>query len=491
MKIILNRQSEQPVYLQIRDRISQLIDAGSLPSGSRLPSIRGMAAIAQVNKLTIVEAYGVLEADGLVMAKPGAGYFVSPPEQRMSALSSQRAIDCSSLRSQFAPVQAVIIPEHGVKTFTDVYTAGLQAHQQPGMVNFASGFPQASELDALARMARRAMKSLEPWFGNSFPAGDGELRSQIAQLLLHQGMNLSADNLIITNGSMDALSLVLQVYIQPGDWVVVESPTFHGFLSQLRQAKARVIGIPMTAEGMNLELLAQYLESHRPKLIYTISTLHNPTGITTSLAHRQKLFALADAYDCLILEDNAYEPLNFEPTPAPIQALDSSDRVMYVGTFSKSLMPGLRLGYLAATGDKPSLLVERKLLQDFHSSTLSQAIVKECLACGYYRHHLRHIRSVHQQKRDHMLRVLAQYMPPEVSWTVPAGGIFLWLQLPAHCDVQAICRASAAQKVLPGAGPAFFPDQKGYPALRLSFSQPLEEIERGIQVLAALLKAEI
>jgi DNA-binding transcriptional MocR family regulator len=487
MKIILDRRSNQPVYLQIRDRISQLIDCGSLPSGARLPSIRGLAEMAQVNKLTIVEAYGVLEADGLVEAKPGAGYFVNPPELRISALASQRLGAVPALRSQFAPIQEVIIPEHGVKTFADVYTAGLQAHQQPGMVNFASGFPQASELDELARITRRAMKSLEPWFGNSFPAGDWELRSQIAQLLLHQGLNLSPEDLMITNGSMDALSLVLQTHIQPGDWVVVESPTFHGFLSQLRQAKARVIGIPMTAEGMNLELLAQYLQSHRPKLIYTISTLHNPTGITTSLAHRQQLFALAEAYDCLILEDNAYEPLNFETTPAPIKALDRSHRVMYVCTFSKSLMPGLRLGYLVATGDQQTAFLERKLLQDFHTSTISQAIVKECLACGYYRHHLKHIRSLYQQKRDHMLNALTQYMPPEISWTVPEGGIFLWLQLPAHCDVQGICKAAAAQQVLPGAGPAFFPDQKGYPALRLSFSLPPEDIEQGIKILAKLL----
>ena len=192
---------------------------------------------------------------------------------------------------------------------------------------------------------------------------------------------------------MQALSLLSEHFIAPGDWVIVEAPTYHGFLSVLQQRGAQIIGIPMTPQGMNLDLLEQYLESHRPKLIYTISTLHNPTGITTSLEHRQKLLALAESFDCLVIEDNAYDPLSFGPTPPPIKALDTSERVIYVGTFSKTLMLGLRVGYMAITGKHNNPLTERKLLHDFHISNASQAIVKEYLASGHYRRRLKHIRT--------------------------------------------------------------------------------------------------
>ena len=380
MRIALERHSSKAVYLQIRDRIRRLIQTGALQPGDKLPSIRSLAESTQVNKLTVIEAYNVLEADGLVKARQGSGYFVSPA-----------TIPCPQSGSNFAPPQEVIVSEqpppppllNEVKggSFFNLYMASVQARQQPGIIDLSSGFPLESGLDDLPRIARRAVKQIAgSLFNYDLPQGQMMLRQQISRMLVQHGLDVTPEDLIITNGSKQGLSLVVHYYVKPGDWVIVESPTWHGMLSLLYNMGAKVIGIPMTADGMNLELLEKTLYTHRPKLIFTVSTLHNPTGITTSQSHRQQLLQLAERYNCFILEDNAYEGLNFEPVPAPIKALDRKDIVTYVGTFSKTIMPGIRVGYLVVTGQHHQPLVERKLLSDLHVSTVSQAIVSEYLA---------------------------------------------------------------------------------------------------------------
>lgn len=479
MKIPLDRRAAAPVYLQIRDRISRLIQLGMLQPGDRLPSIRTLAEEAQVNKLTVIEAYSVLEADGLIYARPGSGYFV----QEESLSLSLEGI------STFAPQQEVMIPESGEMSYFDIYLASTQAQQQGDMVMLSSGFPPAVGLDNLQRIARRAVKGVtEAIFNYNMPQGYPALRKQITQLLIQQGLDVSPENLIVTNGSMQALSLAMRYYVRPGDWVIVESPTYHGALAIFQDLGVRVIGIPVTHEGMNLSLLEQYLHSHRPKLIYTISTLQNPTGLTTSQAHRQQLLALASQYNCPILEDNAYEGLSFETVPPPIKALDRSDMVTYIGTFSKTLMPGLRVGYMVVTGKHFQPLLECKLLHDLSSSTVAQAIVSEYLASGHYRRHLTSLRTINIQGRNAMVKALERFFPAEASWTIPTGGLFLWVKLPDGLPMQQICSEAATQKIMVTPGSSFFPNQQGYPAMRLNFSQPLESIDRSIEILGRLIK---
>lgn len=481
MKIALDRQSAEPVYLQIRNCIRQIIQAGGLKPGDRLPSIRHLARTAQVNKLTVIEAYSVLEADGLVHARQGVGFFINPP-----------SLSTPQKPSTFAPQQTVVIPQKPTVSFLDVSQVVLQARSQPNTINFSTGFPQAIGLEDLQRIARRAVsQSIDKFFIHNHPQGEPVLREQIAQLMVQLGVPTSPDSLLITNGSMQALALVTQQLIQPGDWVVVEAPTFHGYLAQLRRAGAHIIGIPMAATGMNLELLEQYLKSHRPKLIYTISTQHNPTGITTSLAHRRQLLALAEHYDCIILEDNAYEWLSFDQTPPPIKALDQNNRVIYFGTFSKTLMPALRIGYCMITGPLYQPLVERKLLHDFHVSILSQAIISEYLATGHYRRRLTQLKGLNRQNRDLMVRALETHFPDEVAWTVPKGGLFLWVQMPPNTNLDRLAHEAIQQRVLVSPATPFFPDEQGYPALRLCFAQSAEAIETGIAQLGTLLKQQL
>jgi len=521
MKIPLNRQAKLPIYLQIRDRISHLIQSGHLAPDTQLPSIRALAQSTNVNKLTVIEAYGVLEADGLIRAKKGAGYFINPltnlalGDLESASLAAPRLadsnLDLASLdsaepdishtqdaqrlsalhKSSFNPAQNVIIPTQGIHSFPDIYAASLRSHTRQDYIDFGLGFPQPIGLDDLTRISRRAMKEAATFFHPGDPQGDIELRQQIAQLLIQQGLEISPENLLVTSGSMQSLSLLADHFISSGDWVIVEAPTYHGFLSILQQRGAQIIGIPMTPHGMNLDLLSRYLQSHRPRLIYTMSSLHNPTGITTSSSHRQQLLALAEAHECLVLEDNAYEPLAFDPTPPPIKAFDTRDHVIYVGTFSKTLMPGLRVGYTAITGKQRKSLTERKLLCDFHSSMASQVILKEYLSSGHYRRRLNRVRKLHRDRLDYMIKMLLHYFPAEVTWTVPDGGTFLWIQLPDTLALSKVINAAIAKEILVGSGAAFFPTQQGYPAMRLNFTLSPEQTERGIKALATILKSEI
>jgi DNA-binding transcriptional MocR family regulator len=476
VRIPLDRQASKPLYLQIRERIKHLIQAGTLQPGEKLPSIRALAKSIQVSQLTVIEAYGGLAAEELIQAHPGSGYFVNP-----------KPTPTLKLATSFSPAQTVIIQEPG-GGFCQQFMASLQVQAQGGVIDFSSGFPRPWGLEALQKISRRAVTQAgNSLFQYGFPQGQPVFQQQIARMLVQQGLNVSPEDLIVTNGSEQGLSLAMRHYVRPGDWVIMEAPTFHGAIAILEDIGARIIGIPMTAAGMNLELLQQYLHSHRPKLIYTVSTLQNPTGLTTSQEHRQQLLALASQYNCPILEDNAYEGLNFEPVPPPIKAIDSQDLVTYIGTFTKTLIPGLRVGYMVVTGRHRPPILEQKLLHDFHVSTISQAIVSEYLASGYYRRHLNQLRTYNFQSRNAMLQALERYFPQEASWTVPQGGLFLWVHLPDRLPMQTICQQALSQGVLIASGSSFFPDREGYPALRLNFSLTPEEIEKGIAIVGALL----
>ncbi|WP_414526388.1 PLP-dependent aminotransferase family protein [Nodularia chucula] len=495
MIIPLDRHSQNPIYLQIRSYLSRLIQSGKISAGQKLPSIRALSESIQVNKLTVIEAYSLLEADGLIHARQGSGYFVNSIINSSFNLKYRATSLVAS--THFAPAQEVIISEGG-GSFLEQYTASIQARRQADMIDFSSGFPHNPGLGNLQRIAKRALaKAGDILFKEDFPQGQLLLRQLIAQMLVQTGLVVSPEEIIITTGSQQALSLAMQYYLQPGDWAIVETPTYHGALGILENLGAKVIGIPMTAQGMNLELLEQYLNSHRPKLIYTISTLHNPTGITTSQEHRQKLLALAQEYECHILEDNAYEGLNFEPVPAPIKASDDRhDLVTYISTFSKTLMPGLRVGYMVVTGEHYQHLVKQKLLNDLHVSTVSQAIVSEFLGSGHYRRHLSRLRSSNLQGRNMMLQALEHYFPDAIAsgtalraiaWTIPKGGLFLWIHLPNHLSIQAICREAISHNVLIANGAVFFPG-RGYVAMRLNFCHTPENIEQGIKIIGSLIQ---
>lgn len=467
------------MYLQIQERLQALIESGSLVAGDRLPSIRSLAKTLQVNKLTVLEAYDRLVADGSICARQGSGYFV------VEAQVPDPAQPCC-----FAPEQAVMVCETQANRPFAVYARSIQARQQPGWVDLSCAFPKHPPED-LARMIRRVAGDAEAFYAYDAIGGDERLRQQVAHLLLQVGLEASPEDILIVNGAMQGLSLAIRHFLKPGDWVVVESPTFFSVLPIFEQVGCRIIGIPMDREGMNLDLLARYLESHRPRLIFTISTLHNPTGITTPETHRRQLLDLAGHYQCPILEDNAYEGLHFGSPPPPLKVLDPDGWVTYVGTFSKVLSPGLRVGYLVAPPAHRQALLEQRYLTDIHTPTITQAVVSQYLSQGHYRRHLQKVHAQLRHNRNLVLHGLERHFPDWARWTVPDGGMYLWVQLPDPWGplMPTLIQKAEADGILILSGAGFFPDGTGYPAIRISYANVLpERIDTALSRLGSWLK---
>jgi 2-aminoadipate transaminase len=311
-----------------------------------------------------------------------------------------------------------------------------------------------------------------------------------------QAITVSAENLLLTSGSQQALDLVARVLIEPGDVALVELPSYIGGTAALHNAGAELVGITMQEDGLDPALVAAQVArlrqlGKRVKLLYTIPNFQNPSGITLSAIKRQQLLALAVQENFLIVEDDPYGELYFDAPPPPaIKSLDCHDQVIYLASFSKILTPGLRTAWVIA----PALIAERleraKEAADLCSSMLDQAIVAECCHQGLLEKRLAYLRDFYRQRCHAMLNALSTYAPADTWWTKPTGGLFVWWELLPHCDATALLPAAVEQKItyVPGA-PFFVTDAKPY-SLRLAFSKESPpRIAEGIARLCTLLNS--
>ncbi|HEY3476693.1 MAG TPA: PLP-dependent aminotransferase family protein, partial [Anaerolineales bacterium] len=311
-------------------------------------------------------------------------------------------------------------------------------------------------------------------------------RETIAHILASQGLQTQADNVLITAGSQQALSLVSQLLLKPGDVIMVESPTYSGALDLFRALGFKVVGVPVDRNGMQVELLETLLQQHHPKLIYTIPTFHNPTGTCLSSQRRIQLIVLADRYNIPILEDDFVGDLRYEGrSQAALKALDPGGRVIYVSTFSKILMPGLRVGFLVSEGPIYDRLVNFKRVNDLATSTLIQRAVEAYVTVGRYQSYLRRSCQIFHKRRDVMLSAIQQYLPAGVSFDPPQGGLFIWLQLPEGVSSEQLLPLACEEGVDFAPGTGFFAEGKdGKNWLRLNFvAQAPDQIEEGIKRL--------
>lgn len=481
MRIPLDRQSTDPLYRQIEAHLRQGILSGNLPPETRLPATRRLAMDLGVNRITVETAYAELEADGLIAARVGSGTFVLPPLPSLSAEvpDAPWPLWQQGLRVGHAASE---------KPTPDDLLAAAR-HSDP--IAFAGGigdprlFPVEDFRKSLQDVLRRdGVAALE--YGE--PQGYAPLRGTLAHVLASQGLQVRPENLLITSGSQQALALVAQFLLQPGDVVLVESPTYAGALGLFRGLGLNVVGIPTDALGMQVEHLERLLQQHHPKLIYTIPTFHNPTGACLSAPRRRQLIGLADRYNVPILEDDFVGDLRYEGRAQPaLKALDPGGRVIYVSTFSKMLMPGLRVGFLAADGPVYEGLVGLKRVVDLATSNLLQRALEAYVTVGRYQAHLRHAVRIYRKRRDAMLRAIARHLPAGVRAHPPQGGLFIWLGLPDDLSAEALLPRACEAGVSFAPGGRFFPDgAEGERYLRLNFTaQPPEAIEEGIRRLGA------
>ncbi|MCK4417424.1 MAG: PLP-dependent aminotransferase family protein, partial [Candidatus Latescibacteria bacterium] len=366
---------------------------------------------------------------------------------------------------------------------------------KPGVISFAGGlpdpqsFPSEEAAEILPSLLRQNGKILLQ-YGSA--RGDARLIQVIQNRMRQKGMETDPEEVLITAGAQQVMDLCSKILVNPEDTVLLESPSFIGALGAFRNYQARLVGVSMDESGIKLESLVDVLKSLQeeeglPKFLYTIPNFHNPTGALMSQGKRRRLLEIADEFDLLILEDDAYGDLWFAgdgQEVLPIKSLDKQQRVIYAGSFSKIISPGIRLGWAAG----PRELIEKfelaRQVADVCPSPLIQALVVRLAEDGYLDHHIPQLREIYRLRRDAMLAALAKYMPEGVSWTAPKGGFYIWVTLPEQLDASELFPKAVEKNVAYVIGQPFYPDKSIKNTLRLSFShEPEEVIEEGIRRL--------
>jgi GntR family transcriptional regulator / MocR family aminotransferase len=485
MRIPLDRQSDIPIYQQIETHLRQAILSGNLPANTRLPASRQLARDLGVNRITVENAYSVLEADGLVFSRMGSGRYVLPVYPLPHILKNSSNAPW--------PLWQTNLPK-SILSKSDTADEMLQAGGNPHPISFASGISDSRQfpVDEFRKVLQTVMRrdqidALE--YGER--QGYAPLREGIARILASQGLQTHPENVLITAGSQQAIFLASQVLLKPNDIVLVEDPTYSAAIDLFRTLGFQIVGIPVDGFGMQVEKLEKILQLHHPKLIYTIPNFHNPTGTCLSSARRRELIVIAGKYNVPILEDDFVGDLRYEGHTQPsLKSLDPGGQVIYVGTFSKMLMPGLRVGFIVADGPVYESLLNFKRLSDLATSTLIQRALDAYMTVGRYQTYLHRSSQIFRARRDAMIAAIDRYLPQDVSFETPKGGLFIWLQLPKSLSANELLPMACKEGVAYAPGNSFFIDGvSGEDWIRLNFaSQPVEDIEEGIKRLGKAIR---
>ncbi len=369
----------------------------------------------------------------------------------------------------------------------------LKLMARPGMISFAGGLP-APELFPVKEIAACADAVLKKYGAGalqySVTEGILPLREKIAKMLDPDKERLTADNVIITHGSQQALDLLSKVFIDNGALVITENPTYLGALQSFQLFQAKVLAIPSDSDGINTSLLRDRLKGEKPRFVYLMPNFQNPTGLSYPLERRKELAALAREYDVIIIEDDPYGALRFDGERMPsIFSLAKGRNVVYLSTFSKTIAPGLRVAYVAGDADLLKKLVIAKQGTDLQTNTLGQYIVNEYLESGHYQKHINMVTQTYRERRDVMLAALERLFPKSVSWNKPSGGMFFWVRLPDGSDAGAILNKCIEHNVAFVPGTEFYPDGSGKNTMRLNFTNATStDIEQGLKRLGEVLK---
>jgi 2-aminoadipate transaminase len=381
----------------------------------------------------------------------------------------------------------------------------LKITEKPDVISFAGGLP-APEVFPRVEIAAACDRVLREHGSAALQYGSTEgylpLRELLVRHMGRYGIAVTPDNVLVTSGSQQGLDLVGRLFINPGDRVLTEAPTYLGALQAWTACQPEYLSVPVDDEGLDVRRLEAELRAG-PKFLYVLPNFQNPSGVTLSLARRKKVVELANHYGVPIIEDDPYGQLRYEGEHLPpLVALDAEyhgcagTRVftgdcLYLGTLSKTIAPGLRIGWIVAPEMVIRRLVQVKQGADLHTSTFCQMVAHEVARQGFLDRHVRDVRQVYGERRDAMLAALARHFPEGVTWTQPQGGLFLWVTLPAPLDSARIFDAALREKVAFVPGAPFFPQGGGERTLRLNFSYCTPAvIEEGIARLGSVVRRQ-
>ena len=441
----LNPQSSTPLVLQIVASFCAAIEDGSLRPGAKAPSIRQLAHAHNVSVFTVVDAYDRLVAQGYFTSRPHSGFFVRQRPASSAALPGQSpnfSFDSMwYLRRIFENRALRMKPGCG---------------WLPGDWLFQDGM-------------RRSLRNLATQDvdlgGYGEPKGYPPLRQLVRDLLAEQEIAVTSEQVLLTQGSSQALDLVARRLVRPGDAVLVDDPGYPNLLFSLRFLGAKLIGVPRTPTGYDLLALERLVVEHRPKLFFTQPRLQSPTGSIAQLAHLHRVMQLADKHDFLVVENDIYADLDPEPRPS-LASLDQLSRVIYISSFSKTISPNIRVGYLAANPDLLEDLAQLKMISGLTSSEFSERLAYGALMDGRWRKHVKSVRErlvkAHLGAASRLLKLGFEI------FCEPKAGIFLWAKHPAIADSAELAYKAAEQDILLGPGHLFSPDLRPSPWLRFN-----------------------
>ena len=377
----------------------------------------------------------------------------------------------------------------------------LKVTAQPDVISLAGGLP-APELFPIDEYRRAFEWVLESDGAQALQYGPSEgyrpLRALLAQRLTGFGMQCTPDDVLVTNGSQQALDLIGKILLNPSDTVLVEKPTYLGALQAFNQYQATYAVVPMDEDGMCVDDVERVLTRQRTngqhiKFIYALPNFQNPTGRTMSLDRRRRLVEVANHFGVPIVEDDPYGELRYEGQALPtLKSLDRDDSVIYLGTFSKILAPGFRLGWILAGPQVQETLLHGKQPSDLHTGMAQQMATYEVAKDGFVDEHVKHIKDFYRERRDVMLRAIEEHFPPEAHYTRPAGGLFVWAELPLHIDTRELLLDAVKEKVAFVPGQGFHADSSGTNTMRLNFSNvPPDQLREGVRRLGLAIQRRL
>jgi DNA-binding transcriptional MocR family regulator len=475
----LVRNGEVSLTQQLVDRFAAAIDSEVLEPGEKLPTTRALAAEAGINHLTAARAYRRLAELGYVTASVGRGTFV----RTLAPAADERHGD---------DWQVYALPDRPLTYAEQVTGDAFRMANEPGMLSLSTGWP-SPRLYPTEDLARITADIFRDKGGEaiSYLTAEGlfDLREQVARYGAERGFATDADEIIVTSGARQAIDITVRTLIEPGDVAVVESPTFVGFLTSLRAAGARIIGVPVDEDGLDVEALERVLARHEVKLCALQTSCQNPTGRDLSPERRQRLAQLATERNFFVIEDGVYSELRYEGEDQQALRSLAPGHVIYVDSLSKTVGGGLRIGWIAARGPVYERIAALKLESDFHTTTLAQHIAARFLGEDLHRRQVEQTLPFYRERRDALMDALDKHLAAEYRVNTPHGGHHLWVSLTRPLSERELYTEAARHGVTFTPGGVVTAERHSQTNLRMSFSllDPAE-LDEGVRRFARALR---
>ena len=467
--IQLDKNTAVPLYAQLYDELCRMVRAHQLAPGRRLPPVRTLAAHLAINPGTVVSAYRELEQNNYIFTRRGSGSYIAA---QLPATPDEREEMQMTL-----PLDLIddVLPSENRQQMINMSSISLD----PGIISIAT-----------FQKAINCVLERDGGYAFSYQESQGffPLRESITEELAGKKIHVSPRNVQIISGAQQGIDIAARALLQRGDTVFMENPTYPGAVAAFRACGAKIIDIALNKEGIDLDDLEIKLKQFRPKLIYVMPNIQNPTGISYSRSTCRRLMGLARYYNAYVIEDDYISALHYGKTnPVPLKSYDSDSRVIYIRSLSKLFMPGLRLAYMITPDKLYQQMLNVKNISDIATSGLTQRVFDYYLRTGLWHNHLASITAICRTRFDFAVKMSRKYFPPDIIWQKPSGGLSLWLKLPPRLKIMQLSAAAKSKGILLCSGTPFFLRRPASDYIRLSFaSLTPAQIKSSLQTLSEL-----